>query len=68
MSPAGQRAVFDKIRSFKPRVKLWWTGESQMEQGLRSGSVVTGISYDVALLLRGGGFSVESKFLRSVLS
>ena len=63
MSPAGQRAVFDKIRSFKPRVKLWWTGESQMEQGLRSGNVVTGMyPHDVALLLREEGFPVESKF------
>ncbi len=63
MSPAGQRAVFDKIRSFKPRVKLWWTGESQMEQGLRSGNVVTGMyPHDVALLLGEEGFPVVSKF------
>ena len=63
MSPTGRRAVFDKIKSFKPQVKLWWTGESQMEQGLRSGNVATGMyPHDVALLLGEEGFPVVSKF------
>ena len=60
---AGLREVFAILRKIKPRIKLWWTGESQMEQGLRSGDIVTGMyPHDVALLLAEKGLPVASVF------
>ena len=59
----GLREVFALLRKIKPRIKLWWTGESQMEQGLRSGDIVTGMyPHDVALLLGEKGLPVTSVF------
>ncbi len=59
----GLREVFALLRKIKPRIKLWWTGESQMEQGLRSGDIVTGMyPHDVALLLGDKGLPVTSVF------
>ena len=59
----GLREIFTLLRKIKPRIKLWWTGESQMEQSLRSGDVVTGMyPHDVALLLKEKGLPIDSKF------
>ena len=59
----GLQEVFALLRKIKPRIKLWWTGESQMEQGLRSGDIVTGMyPHDVALLLEEKGLPVKSVF------
>ena len=63
MSEDGIVAVIDKAAEIKPNVALWWTAESQMEQGLKNTDVVGGMYYhDVAGLMAAEGFPILSVF------
>ena len=59
----GITAVIAKTAELKPNVALWWSGESQMEQGMKNGDVVGGMYYhDVAQLMAADGFPIKSVF------
>lgn len=63
MTEDGIVAVIEKAAEIKPNVALWWTAESQMEQGLKNGDVVGGMYYhDVASLMASEGFPIASIF------
>jgi putative spermidine/putrescine transport system substrate-binding protein len=56
-------AVVAKAAELKPNVALWWTAESQMEQGMKNGDVIGGSYYhDVASLMAADGFPIASIF------
>jgi putative spermidine/putrescine transport system substrate-binding protein len=56
-------AVVAKAAEIKPNVALWWTAESQMEQGMKNGDVIGGTYYhDVAGLMAADGFPIASIF------
>ena len=59
----GVLALVEKAAEIKPNVTLWWSGESQMEQGMKNGDVIGGMYYhDVAQLMAADGFSIKSIF------
>ncbi len=63
MSNEGILAILDKIRELKPNVAIWWTAESQMEQGMKNGDVIAGSYYlDVANLMSLDGFPIKPVF------
>lgn len=63
MSNEGILAILDKIRELKPNVTLWWSAESQMEQGMKNGDVIGGQYYlDVANLMESDGFPIKATF------
>ena len=56
-------ALIEKAAELKPNVALWWSGESQMEQGMKNGDVIGGMYYhDVAQLMAADGFPIKSLF------
>lgn len=56
-------ALVEKAAELKPNVTLWWSGESQMEQGMKNGDVIGGMYYhDVASLMAADGFPILSLF------
>lgn len=56
-------ALVEKAAEIKPNVTLWWSGESQMEQGMKNGDVIGGMYYhDVAQLMAADGFPIKSLF------
>ncbi|MEM6622320.1 MAG: extracellular solute-binding protein [Pseudomonadota bacterium] len=56
-------AIIEKAGELRPNVALWWSGESQMEQGMKNGDVVGGMYYhDVAQLMAADGFPIKSIF------
>ena len=56
-------AIIEKAAELKPNVTLWWSGESQMEQGMKNGDVIGGMYYhDVASLMAADGFPIQSVF------
>ena len=56
-------ALVEKAAELKPNVQLWWSGESQMEQGMKNGDVIGGMYYhDVAQLMAADGFPIKSIF------
>ena len=63
MTNEGVLAVIDKVREIKPNVSLWWSAESQMEQGMKNGDVVAGQYYlDVANIMALDGFPISATF------
>ncbi|QPM91670.1 ABC transporter substrate-binding protein [Pseudooceanicola algae] len=59
----GIMAIIDKARELKPNVALWWSAESQMEQGMKNLDVVAGTYYhDVAGIMAADGFPILSMF------
>lgn len=59
----GIMALIEKTAELRPNVALWWTAESQMEQGMKNGDVVAGMYYhDVAQLMAADGFPIKSIF------
>lgn len=59
----GIMALVAKAAELKPNVTLWWSGESQMEQGMKNGDVIGGMYYhDVATLMAADGFPIQSVF------
>ena len=59
----GIMACIEKAAEIKPNVALWWSGESQMEQGMKNGDVIGGMYYhDVANLMAADGFPIASIF------
>lgn len=59
----GIAAVIAKVAELKPNVALWWSAESQMEQGMKNGDVIGGTYYhDVASLMAADGFPIRSIF------
>ncbi|MFK8081108.1 MAG: PotD/PotF family extracellular solute-binding protein [Granulosicoccus sp.] len=59
----GIAAIIEKAAEIKPNVTLWWSGESQMEQGMKNGDVIGGMYYhDVATLMAADGFPIKSIF------
>ena len=62
-SREGITAIVEKAAEIKPNVTLWWSGESQMEQGMKNGDVIAGMYYhDVASLMAADGFPIKSVF------
>ena len=62
-SKDGIIALIEKAAEIKPNVTLWWSGESQMEQGMKNGDVIGGMYYhDVASLMAADGFPIQSVF------
>ena len=62
-SREGIVAIIEKASELKPNVALWWSGESQMEQGMKNGDVIGGMYYhDVASLMAADGFPIRSIF------
>lgn len=62
-SNEGILTILDKIREIKPNVALWWSAESQMEQGMKNGDVIGGQYYfDVANLMASEGFPIKPIF------
>ncbi|MEM7423549.1 MAG: extracellular solute-binding protein, partial [Pseudomonadota bacterium] len=56
-------ALVEKAAALRPNVALWWSGESQMEQGMKNGDVIGGMYYhDVAQLMAADGFPIKSIF------
>lgn len=56
-------AMIEKAAELKPNVALWWTAESQMEQGMKNGDVIGGMYFhDVANLMAADGFPIRSIF------
>ncbi|MEM9317952.1 MAG: substrate-binding domain-containing protein [Pseudomonadota bacterium] len=63
MSDEGVLAIIDKVRELKQNVAIWWTAESQMEQGMINGDVIGGQYYlDVANLMAADGFPIRAIF------
>lgn len=63
MTNEGVLAVIDKVREIKPNVSLWWSAESQMEQGMKNGDVIAGQYYlDVANIMAADGFPITATF------
>jgi putative spermidine/putrescine transport system substrate-binding protein len=63
MTNEGVLAVIDKVREIKPNVSLWWSAESQMEQGMKNGDVIAGQYYlDVANIMALDGFPISATF------
>lgn len=59
----GVLAILDKVREIKPNVAIWWSAESQMEQGMKNGDVIGGQYYlDVANLMAMDGFPIKALF------
>ncbi|MEM7746000.1 MAG: extracellular solute-binding protein [Pseudomonadota bacterium] len=59
----GIEAMVAKAGELRPNVALWWSGESQMEQGMKNGDVIGGMYYhDVAQLMAADGFPIQSIF------
>ncbi|MGV6847382.1 MAG: ABC transporter substrate-binding protein [Marinibacterium sp.] len=55
----GITAMIAKAAELKPNVALWWSAESQMEQGMKNGDVIGGQYYlDVANLMASDGFPI----------
>lgn len=55
----GITAMVEKAAELKPNVALWWSAESQMEQGMKNGDVIGGQYYlDVASLMAADGFPI----------
>ena len=62
-SKDGIVAVVEKVAELKGNVALWWSAESQMEQGMKNEDVVGGIYYhDVAGIMAAEGFPIASIF------
>lgn len=62
-SKEGIEAIVAKVAELKPNVALWWSAESQMEQGMKNEDVVGGIYYhDVAGIMAAEGFPIASLF------
>jgi putative spermidine/putrescine transport system substrate-binding protein len=56
-------ACVEKVAELKPNVALWWSAESQMEQGMKNEDVIGGMYYhDVASLMAAEGFPIASIF------
>ena len=56
-------AIIEKASEIRPNVALWWSAESQMEQGMKNADVVGGMYYhDVAGLMAAEGFPIRSVF------
>ncbi|MFK7892246.1 MAG: PotD/PotF family extracellular solute-binding protein [Granulosicoccus sp.] len=56
-------AIIEKAAEIKPNTALWWSSESQMEQGMKNGDVIGGMYYhDVASLMAADGFPIQSVF------
>lgn len=56
-------AIVEKAAELKPNVALWWSAESQMEQGMKNGDVIGGMYYlDVAQLMALDGFPIQATF------
>ncbi len=56
-------ALVEKAAEIKPNVALWWSAESQMEQGMKNGDIIGGqYYYDVAGLMKADGFPIEPVF------
>ncbi|MEM6941252.1 MAG: extracellular solute-binding protein [Pseudomonadota bacterium] len=63
MTNEGILAILDKVREIKPNVAIWWSAESQMEQGMKNGDVIGGQYYlDVANLMAADGFPIKALF------
>ncbi len=63
MSKDGIVAVIEKVAELRPNVALWWSAESQMEQGMKNQDVIGGMYYhDVAQLMASDGFPIKSVF------
>ncbi|MEM6303442.1 MAG: substrate-binding domain-containing protein [Pseudomonadota bacterium] len=63
MTNEGILAILDKVREIRPNVAVWWTAESQMEQGMKNGDVIGGQYYlDVANLMASDGFPIKAIF------
>ncbi|MEM1232843.1 MAG: extracellular solute-binding protein [Pseudomonadota bacterium] len=63
MTNDGVLAIVDKVREIRPNVAIWWTAESQMEQGMKNGDVIGGQYYlDVANLMAMDGFPIKAIF------
>lgn len=63
MSNEGVLAIIDKVREIKQNVAIWWTAESQMEQGMINGDVIGGQYYlDVANLMALDGHPIRPLF------
>ena len=59
----GIEAVIAKVAEIKPNVALWWSAESQMEQGMKNEDVIGGMYYhDVAGIMASEGFPIASIF------
>ena len=59
----GIMAIIEKAAELKPNVAIWWSAESQMEQGMKNLDVVGGQYYhDVAQLMSADGFPIKSIF------
>ena len=62
-SKDGIVAIVEKLSELRPNVALWWSAESQMEQGMKNEDVVGGMYYhDVASLMAAEGFPIASIF------
>jgi putative spermidine/putrescine transport system substrate-binding protein len=62
-SKDGIVACVEKVAELKPNVALWWSAESQMEQGMKNEDVIGGMYYhDVASLMAAEGFPIASIF------
>ncbi|WP_158964564.1 extracellular solute-binding protein [Chachezhania sediminis] len=59
----GIMALIEKAAEIKPNVALWWSAESQMEQGMKNLDIVGGMYYlDVAGLMAADGFPIKPLF------
>ena len=62
-SEDGIVAVVEKAAELKPNVAIWWSAESQMEQGMKNADIIGGTYYhDVAGLMAADGFPIVSVF------
>jgi len=62
-SREGILSIVEKMAELKSNVTLWWSGESQMEQGMKNGEVIAGMyCQDVASLMAADGFPIQSVF------
>lgn len=59
----GIMSLIEKAAEIKPNVALWWSAESQMEQGMKNLDIVGGMYYlDVAGLMAADGFPIKPLF------
>jgi putative spermidine/putrescine transport system substrate-binding protein len=59
----GIMAIIEKAGEIRPNVALWWSAESQMEQGMKNGDVIGGQYYlDVSNLMAADGFPIQAVF------
>jgi len=62
-SREGIEALVAKAAEIRPNVALWWSAESQMEQGMKNNDIIGGMYYhDVAGLMEAEGFPIRSIF------